>query len=96
MEPAAGMDVVALRRKYGPESYVGIELEINQRFIQASEAGTAVLLISEDLDEILQLSHRIAVLYEGRIVGTLPRSHAERASIGLMMAGGRSTTAEVA
>ena len=44
-------------------------------------------MISEDLDEILNLSDRIAVIYEGRIMGTLPREGAEAERIGLMMAG---------
>ncbi|MBA3450560.1 MAG: ATP-binding cassette domain-containing protein, partial [Chloroflexia bacterium] len=49
--------------------------------------GAATLLISEDLDELLALSDRIAVLYEGRIMGTLPIASADRERIGLMMAG---------
>ncbi|NQX71172.1 ABC transporter ATP-binding protein [Paenibacillus alba] len=49
--------------------------------------GRSVLLISEDLDEVLQLADRIIVLYNGRIVGNIPREGANRASIGLLMAG---------
>ncbi len=49
--------------------------------------GAATLLIGEDLDELLALSDRIAVLYEGRIVGELPAHGADRARIGLLMAG---------
>jgi ABC-type uncharacterized transport system ATPase subunit len=49
--------------------------------------GAATLLISEDLDELLALSDRIAVMYEGRIVGVLPARVADREQIGLLMAG---------
>ncbi|WP_244209111.1 hypothetical protein [Paenibacillus ferrarius] len=49
--------------------------------------GRSVLLISEDLDEVLQLADRIIVLYNGRIVGDIPREGANRAAIGLLMAG---------
>ncbi|NWF69018.1 MAG: ABC transporter ATP-binding protein [Chloroflexi bacterium] len=50
-------------------------------------AGVAILLISEDLDEILALSDRVAVLYEGQIVGMLARAAFDVETIGLMMAG---------
>lgn len=50
-------------------------------------AGVAILLISEDLDEVLALSDRIAVMYEGKIVGIVPRADADVEKIGLMMAG---------
>jgi simple sugar transport system ATP-binding protein len=55
------------------------------------QAGAAVLLISGDLDEITALSDRIAVLYEGEILGTFPCAGADPARIGLMMGGIRST-----
>jgi simple sugar transport system ATP-binding protein len=47
----------------------------------------AVILISEDLDEVLALSDRIAVMYEGRIVGILPTEEATLEQLGMMMAG---------
>jgi simple sugar transport system ATP-binding protein len=49
--------------------------------------GTAVVLISEDLDEILALSDRIAVLYEGQIMDIVPREIATPQMLGLLMAG---------
>jgi len=49
--------------------------------------GAATLLISEDLDELLALCDRIAVLYEGRIMGTVAASDADPETLGLMMAG---------
>jgi ABC-type uncharacterized transport system ATPase subunit len=54
--------------------------------VRARESG-GVLLISSDLDEIFQLSDRIAVLYEGRIVGEFPAAEAGRERVGLLMAG---------
>ena len=53
------------------------------------QAGAAVLLISGDLDEIMALSDRIAVLYEGEILGTFPCAGADLDRIGLMMGGVR-------
>ena len=49
--------------------------------------GTAILLISEDLDEVIGLSDRIAVMFEGRIMGTLDREDATVQRLGLLMAG---------
>ncbi|MEE9183754.1 MAG: heme ABC transporter ATP-binding protein, partial [Acidimicrobiia bacterium] len=53
------------------------------------ERGTGVLLISEDLDELLALSDRLIVLYEGEIVGELAAEDATSERLGLLMAGQR-------
>ena len=66
---------------------IGATEYIHQRLLIQREAGTAILLISEDLDEIRTLSDRIAVIYEGRIVGVVTRGQATVEQIGLMMAG---------
>src|SRR5215472_4242351 len=59
-----------------------------RRLLAASaESGLGILLISEDLDEILDLSDRIAVMYRGQVVDVLDRDRADRDRIGLMMAG---------
>ncbi len=63
---------------------------IHQRLLQARDDGKAVLLVSADLEEILSLSDRIAVMYEGRIVGILEPAEATEARIGMMMTGGGS------
>lgn len=55
---------------------------------EVKKAGTAVLLVSADLDEILSLSDRIAVLYEGRITGIVDAAEATEENIGLLMTGG--------
>ena len=51
------------------------------------EAGNSVLLIAEDLDEVLKLSDRILVIYNGSIVGEVRRDKADREQIGLYMTG---------
>jgi simple sugar transport system ATP-binding protein len=66
---------------------IGATEYIHQRLLQQREQGTAILLISEDLDEIRVLSDRIAVLYEGCIMGIVERNQATVEQIGLMMAG---------
>ena len=62
---------------------------IHQRLIQKRDEGTAVLLVSVELDEILALSDRIAVMYEGQIVGTVDADEVTREELGLLMAGSR-------
>jgi simple sugar transport system ATP-binding protein len=61
---------------------------IHQRLLQARDAGKAVLLVSADLEEILSISDRIAVMYEGQIVGIMDPVEATEARLGLMMTGG--------
>ena len=55
---------------------------------EAAAGGVAVLLVSEDLDEILALADRVAVMYEGRVVDVVDAEGADVAEIGLAMAGG--------
>ena len=66
---------------------IGATEYIHERLLEQRDAGTAILLISEDLDEIQELSDLIAVMYEGRIVGTVARGRASPANLGLLMAG---------
>ncbi len=66
---------------------IGASEYIHQRLLQQRQAGTATLLISEDLDEIRALSDRIAVIYEGKIVGVVNANEATVEQLGLMMAG---------
>jgi len=73
--PTRGLDVGAIET-------------VHAHLRDAAAAGVAILLISEDLDELLTLSDRIAVIYEGRIVGEVAAEHAVVGEIGLMMAGG--------
>src|SRR5581483_6095971 len=62
----------------------------------AAADGVGVLLISEDLDEILALADRIAVMYEGAIAGVTSRADADVDEIGLQMAGGHDPREDLA
>lgn len=73
-QPTRGLDI-------GATEYVREQLLVERR------KGAAVLLISEDLDEILALSDRIAVIYEGQIMDIVPRADATPENLGLLMAG---------
>jgi ABC-type uncharacterized transport system ATPase subunit len=63
--------------------------------VELRDAGAGIILISEELDELLNLSDRIAVLYEGKIMGVVDNEEADIDRIGLMM-GGRAQAHEVA
>lgn len=63
---------------------------IHKAMVMERDRGAAVLLISAELDEILSLSDRIAVMYHGQIVATLPASEATREQLGLLMAGAQA------
>ncbi|HET7728268.1 MAG TPA: ABC transporter ATP-binding protein [Candidatus Limnocylindrales bacterium] len=70
---------------------------IHRQTIAKRDAGTAVLLVSAELDEVLELSDRIAVIFRGQIVGTFDARTADKNEVGLLMAtGGRAKTAAVA
>ncbi len=60
---------------------------IHNQIISQRDSGVAVLLVSAELDEILSLADRVAVMFDGRIVKTLPIAEATRERVGLLMAG---------
>ncbi len=66
---------------------IGAAEYIHERIARQREKGTASIVISEDLDEVMALSDRIAVMFDGRIMGIIPRKEATRESIGLLMTG---------
>ncbi len=68
---------------------VGATEAVHRLLLQEREQGAAILLISEELDEIMSLSDRIAVIYEGQIMGEMSAAEATLEEIGLMMAGTR-------
>ena len=76
-QPTRGIDVAA-------------SLYIHQRLVAQRDSGTATVIISEDLDEVLTISDRVLVMYEGRIIGSADPRSARREEIGMMMAGVRS------
>lgn len=69
---------------------IGAAEYIHERISSQRQSGTASVVISEDLDEIMALSDRIAVMFEGKIMGIVNRENATRSSIGLMMTGEES------
>jgi simple sugar transport system ATP-binding protein len=73
-QPTRGLDVGSIEFIHG-------------QIVAMRDQGTAVLLVSTELDEIMSLSDRIAVMYAGRIVDILPAEGADRGHIGLLMAG---------
>jgi simple sugar transport system ATP-binding protein len=80
-QPTRGLDI-------GATEYV------HRRLMEQRAEGTAILLISEDLDEILALSDRIAVIYEGQIMGVVPQDQATPEQLGLLMAGVRGESGD--
>jgi ABC-type uncharacterized transport system ATPase subunit len=75
MSPTRGLDV-------------GAAADVHRALIDAQRRGAATLLVSEDLDELLLLADRLAVMHDGRIVAVLGRTEFDRPRIGLLMAGG--------
>ncbi|MCL4538673.1 MAG: ABC transporter ATP-binding protein [Bacteroidetes bacterium] len=73
----------------------GIEF-IHSTHVDARDAGKAVLLVSADLNEILSLSDRIAVMYDGKIVKLFPDSKVEESELGLYMTGSKGNSQEKA
>jgi ABC-type uncharacterized transport system ATPase subunit len=77
--------IVANKPTHGLD--IGAAANIFQNLADERERGAAILLISADLDELLALSNRILVMYEGRIMGELPKGQADPEQIGMLMAG---------
>lgn len=73
-QPTRGLDVGAMEY-------------VHRRFLAERSRGAAILLVSTELDEILELSDRIAVLFRGRIMGIVDRDQAKVETLGLMMTG---------
>ncbi|MBZ0303766.1 MAG: ABC transporter ATP-binding protein [Anaerolineae bacterium] len=67
---------------------------IHQQIVRMRDEGTAILLVSAELDEILSLSDRVAVMYAGKIIDIVSIEQADREHIGLLMAGVRHQEAE--
>jgi general nucleoside transport system ATP-binding protein len=79
-QPTRGLDISAIEF-------------VHKKLIEQRDAGVGILLISTELDEILALSDRIAVMYEGQIVGVVEAKGADVNEIGLMMAGSKRAPA---
>jgi general nucleoside transport system ATP-binding protein len=79
-QPTRGLDVGSIQY-------------IHSRIVAKRDEGAGVLLVSSELDEILAVADRIAVMYQGRVVGTLNREEATREKLGLLMAGSEAPDA---
>jgi simple sugar transport system ATP-binding protein len=66
---------------------IGTTKYIQSRLVEERDRGAAILLLSTELDEILELSDTILVVYDGRIMAQIPQENARRETIGLLMAG---------
>ena len=75
-QPTRGLDVGAIEF-------------VHKSLVEQRDKGKAVLLVSLELDEVISVSDRIAVIYEGKIVGIVDAKDANENKLGLMMAGGR-------
>ena len=75
-QPTRGLDVGAIEF-------------VHKSLVEQRDKGKAVLLVSLELDEVISVSDRIAIIYEGRIVGIVDAKNADENKLGLMMAGGK-------
>ena len=76
-QPTRGLDVGAIEY-------------VHKTLVMQRDADKAVLLVSLELDEVINVSDRIAVIFEGKIVGMVDAKEADMEQLGLMMAGGTS------
>ena len=67
---------------------------IHRQIVRMRDAGAGILLVSSELDEVLSLADRVAVMFEGEIIDILPIEEADRDTVGLRMAGVREAMAE--
>ena len=77
-QPTRGLDVGAIEF-------------VHKSLVEQRDAGNAVLLVSLELDEVMNVSDRIAVMYEGKIVGIVNADETDENALGLMMAGGANS-----
>lgn len=75
-QPTRGLDVGAIEY-------------VHNKILEARENNKAVLLVSLELDEILELADKIAVMYDGQIVGTLTQEESDERKLGILMTGGK-------
>ena len=81
IQPTRGLDVGAIEY-------------VHKTLIDLRDEGKAILLISLELDEVLDVSDRIAVIYDGTIVGEFDQEEATEQNVGLLMAGGKENDAQ--
>ena len=74
-EPTRGIDV-------------GAKAEIHRLLVDLAQAGSSILLISSEMEEVLGLSHRVGVMHDGRLAGVLDRSQATQETVIRLATGG--------
>lgn len=77
--------ILAVHPTYGLD--IGATDQVQRLLLERTQEGAGVLLVSEDLDELLSLSDRVAVLVGGELLGPFPVQEVTRESLGLMMGG---------
>jgi simple sugar transport system ATP-binding protein len=82
-QPTRGLDIGAIEF-------------VHKSLVEMRDQGVAILLVSAELDEIMELSDRIAVLYEGQIMGTFEAGAVDENRLGLLMTGGEEQAAKQA
>jgi ABC-type uncharacterized transport system ATPase subunit len=80
--------ILAVHPTYGLD--IGATEQVHRVLLEKTQQGAAVLLVSEDLEELLSLSDRIGVLYRGRLKGPFAVGSLTREEIGLLMTGGEA------
>ncbi|MBO1436843.1 ABC transporter ATP-binding protein [Meiothermus sp. CFH 77666] len=80
--------ILAVHPTYGLD--IGATEQVHRVLLEKTYQGAGVLLVSEDLEELLSLSDRIAVLYQGRLQGPYPVGQISREQVGLLMTGGEA------
>ncbi|WP_319582590.1 ABC transporter ATP-binding protein [uncultured Pseudodesulfovibrio sp.] len=72
---------------------VGATAYVHQQLLNAAKRGAGIILISEDLDELFQISNRIQVMYQGALSAPMPTADVDRAKLGLLMSGNQPVSA---
>jgi len=85
--PAQDTQFTQLRVQQTVDVDIGAAEYIHRQLIEERSRGTAILVISEDLDEVMIIADRIAVMFEGRLIGILDREDVTVEQVGLLMAG---------
>jgi simple sugar transport system ATP-binding protein len=75
---------------------VGAAEFVHERLVEQRDRGAAVLLVSAEIDEVLEMSDRIAVIYDGRIMGIFNTGDVDEGQLGLLMTGGEEKAKELA
>ena len=68
-------------------AHAGAEHSIRESLIELSKNGTSIIVLSQDLDELIEITHRIAVIFDGQLSEPLNTNEVDIAKLGLLMGG---------